>query len=42
MVGHQRDPISEKTNAKRARGMALVIELLPSKCKALNSTPSNE
>jgi hypothetical protein len=30
-----RDPISKIINAKQAGGMAQVVQLLPSKCKAL-------
>jgi hypothetical protein len=39
-LGRKQDPISKITNAKRAGGVAQVVELLPSKCKALNSSPS--
>jgi hypothetical protein len=34
------DPISKITRVKRAGGLAQVIEYLPIKCEALNSTPS--
>jgi hypothetical protein len=34
------DPIQEVTKAKRAGGMAQVVEQLPRKCKTLSSNPS--
>jgi hypothetical protein len=39
-LGKKRDPISKITTADRAGGMAQVVEHLPSKCNALNSTPN--
>jgi hypothetical protein len=34
-----RDHISKITKAKRAEGVAQVVQCLPSKCKALSSNP---
>jgi hypothetical protein len=34
----KQDPISKITNLKRTGGVAQVVENLPSKCEALNST----
>jgi hypothetical protein len=36
----KRETIQKTTKAKRARGVAQVIELLSSKCDTLNSNPS--
>jgi hypothetical protein len=35
------NPISKATNAKRAGGIAQVVEHLPTKHKALSSTPTS-
>jgi hypothetical protein len=37
--GKKQDPISEITKAKKAGGVAQVLELLPSKCKSPSQTP---
>jgi hypothetical protein len=39
-LGIKGDPISKITNAKRAGGVAQRVEHLPSKHKALSSTPN--
>jgi hypothetical protein len=41
-LGKKRDPISKITRAKRAGGVAQVVEPLPSKCKALSSNPKTK
>jgi hypothetical protein len=38
--GKKQDPIWKVTKAKKAGGVAQVLELLPSKCEALSSNPS--
>jgi hypothetical protein len=41
-LGIKQEPISEITKAKRAGGVIQMVEHLPSKCRALHSTPRPE
>jgi hypothetical protein len=41
LPGHKCKTLFEKKKAKRASGVAQVVENLPSKCKALSSNPSS-
>jgi hypothetical protein len=39
-LGIKRDPLSKINKAKRAGGVAQVVEHLPHNCEALNSNPN--